>query len=570
MKIISARISDFKSIHDSREFNLSPDHITVLAGQNEAGKSAVLEALRDFDTKPGETTDSADAVPDSNLAAHPQVWLKFEVTESEFKLIVGEAFEAIPIGVRAQIRSDGAIWVGRDMITNQFSLEQTLTKLWSGDGSTPLPVFFRTLYSEWPLVVHFSSFDDTLPREVLLTDLSIEEKLKGEFSIVRDFIDLSGLDLSRIATLAEDDKSLNNYLSTVSAAITGDFLSYWQQKVDGVSPIKLRVRHARNTVGASKLQFFVESNGIEQYADQRSKGFLWFLSFYLRLAANQKRITDSPQVLLIDEPGSYLHARAQADILSLFEGRLKSSCQIIYSTHSPYMIPKDKLHRLRVVLNDAEEGTVVLDRLTDPLLQKNAAAETLSPILTAIGLDIRQAIAVANEENLIVEGISDYYYLSAWIEQYRPELKERLNIIPSTGASRTVALASILIGWGIRFSVLVDNDDDGNKARNELQTKLDIPTARLLRLKDAGAIEDLFSRGDFARILPAEAAQSGNEKPTTTIRRLGLNKVILANSYIGMVAKNSIQLSDESLAAVSQLLDSIESLLPAMEEPTPA
>jgi predicted ATPase len=569
MRVVSFRIYNFKSIQDSRECDLSPDHITVLAGQNEAGKSAMLEAMRDFDFGPDKETGATDAVPDSNMEAHPSVWVKFSIEEEELKEFLDSEFEDIPSSVRADLNQSKTIWVGRDMISNQFSLEPAIQDQWPDDSALSVSNFLLHFYRAWPKFVHFSAFDDSLPREVLLSDLQDQEKLDSEYSIVRDFIELSKLDINRVATLADDDKLLNNYLSTISANITGDFLNYWLQKVDGISSVVLRVRHARNRSGDSKLQFFIESKGIEQYADQRSKGFLWFLSFFLRLAANQERYSWPATVLLIDEPGSYLHARAQADILSVFEKRLDSTFQIVYSTHSPYMIPSDKLHRLRVVLNDPKEGSVALDRLTDPLLQKEAAAETLSPILTAIGLDIRQAVSIANEYNLIVEGISDYYYLSSWIQQYRTGLAEKLNIIPSTGASRTIALASILVGWGIQFAVLVDNDDDGNKARNELHEKLDIPVSRLLRLKDAGAIEDIFTRGDFANVLPNEATQSGNEKPTTTIRRVGLNKVILANSYIGMVAAGSIHLSPETIASISQLMDSIESLLPTTEKAVP-
>ena len=49
MRPSAFRIDDFKSIEDSGTCHLSGDGITVLAGQNEAGKTAVLMALRDFD-----------------------------------------------------------------------------------------------------------------------------------------------------------------------------------------------------------------------------------------------------------------------------------------------------------------------------------------------------------------------------------------------------------------------------------------------------------------------------------------------------------------------------------------
>ena len=43
MKLTEARVGNFKSIDDSDPFTL--DQVTCLVGKNEAGKTAVLEAL---------------------------------------------------------------------------------------------------------------------------------------------------------------------------------------------------------------------------------------------------------------------------------------------------------------------------------------------------------------------------------------------------------------------------------------------------------------------------------------------------------------------------------------------
>jgi len=109
------------------------------------------------------------------------------------------------------------------------------------------------------------------------------------------------------------------HLSTRGAAITGDFLTYWKQKFDREETVDLRVRHVRDAAGILKLAFYMHDKS-DQYPDQRSKGFLWFLSFYLKLAAAQKKNPTRRRILLIDEPGSYLHARAQRDVLHLLEG----------------------------------------------------------------------------------------------------------------------------------------------------------------------------------------------------------------------------------------------------------
>jgi len=48
MKISAFRIRNFRSIVDTGWQNLSPDNITCLIGQNESGKTSVLEGLKAF------------------------------------------------------------------------------------------------------------------------------------------------------------------------------------------------------------------------------------------------------------------------------------------------------------------------------------------------------------------------------------------------------------------------------------------------------------------------------------------------------------------------------------------
>lgn len=307
-------------------------------------------------------------------------------------------------------------------------------------SENPLPVpkllepeeFAGWLRDKWPAFVYFDSFQDSLPRQVDFDDLQPPKKGASAASTaaaavltnapkpasskapgsVQDFVTMAGLDIARVSAFADNDKSLGNYLSSRGAAITGDFLTYWKQKVDKDETVDIRVKHLRDSAGTLKLAFYVHDKS-DQYPDQRSKGFLWFLSFYLKLAAVKKKYPERKRLLLIDEPGSYLHARAQRDVLHLFEDRIAPSDQVIYSTHSPYLIPPDRLHRLRIVLKTTASGTKVLDRLTHPDLRGGEFADSLSPVIAAIGIDISQSINFNKERNLFVEGISDLMYLTA-------------------------------------------------------------------------------------------------------------------------------------------------------------
>ena len=257
---------------------------------------------------------------------------------------------------------------------------------------------------------------------------------------------------------------------------------------------------------------------------------------------------------------SYLHARAQRDVLHLFEDRIAPSDHVVYSTHSPYLIPPDRLHRLRIVLKTTASGTKILDRLTHPDLRGGDFADSLSPVIAAIGIDISQSINFNKERNLFVEGISDLMWVTAWARLFRPELVEKFNIFPGTGATTIPLLASLFIGWGFKFVVMLDNDDQGQSTREKLTRDLSIPPSRIVHPKDAKAIEDLLSPEDFRTLLGTmdnSLTLSPGETPTASIRRQSIDKVLLARTFSEQATKVASTLTKKSQERINRLLADI-------------
>ncbi len=421
------------------------------------GKPRSLTALRDFDLEDGEKPATPEYWPDERDNVRPRVSVQFEVDAGEIERALWESNFVMPSGVSKAFRESGSVWITRHLPTGKYELTDDIRGLWGvGDTEEPPPESASAETAEasaesnlppdpppdppivlgadelgaqlrwyWPAFVYFDSFSNQLPRSVPFSDLQQQEATPKPVAAsgagkqktatvpraVLDLIALSNVDLGRVEELSQEEKRLDNYLKNKSAEITGDFLTYWTQTVDGAQTVDLRVEGRRGEQGELRLHFFV-FDGFKHYPEQRSKGFLWFLSFYLRLTASQKREPDRAQFLLIDEPGSYLHARAQRDVLKLLEEKLVKKDQILYSTHSPVLIPADRLHRVRLVIRDPQEGTLILNRLTDRRIKGDVFQDTLSPILAAIGLDVREALTFARPKNLLVEGISDHFYLS--------------------------------------------------------------------------------------------------------------------------------------------------------------
>jgi predicted ATP-dependent endonuclease of OLD family len=284
----------------------------------------------------------------------------------------------------------------------------------------------------------------------------------------------------------EDLQTRRNLLSAGSAQLSGDFKGYWRQD---------EITLSASAEGQTLIIGVQEEGTTHQFkVEQRSQGLKWFLAFYLRLHAED---AVGQWVILIDEPGLYLHASAQADVLDVLEASIAPTAQVIFSTHSPYLIDPDRFDRLRLVVNDREApGTVIQGKV-----HAGADPETMTPIVTAIGLSVAHEFSVAGRKNVILEGITDYFYLQA-LRRYVPdELHKGLTFIPCVGAQKVPQVSSLMIGWGLDFVAVLDRDAEGKKAAKALHEKLLLEDRRVIfsHDDDGMAIEDLFTSGDFRK-----------------------------------------------------------------------
>lgn len=238
--------------------------------------------------------------------------------------------------------------------------------------------------------------------------------------------------------------------------------------------------------------------------DQRSRGFVWFFSFLAYFSEIEREERDEGSlILLLDEPGLNLHATAQWDFLRFIDERLSHKCQVIYSTHSPFMIEPTKLHRVRTVIDDDTEGTIVSDNIF------RADKDTVFPIQAALGYDVVQTLFVS-PNNLLVEGASDLIYLqvlSAACEAAgRSFLDPRWSIVPVGGVEKIASFVSLLGGQKLNTSVLIDVSSRDQQRIERLRENGHLDKHSLIQVgeitgaKDAD-IEDLFDPPFYLRLV---------------------------------------------------------------------
>lgn len=228
--------------------------------------------------------------------------------------------------------------------------------------------------------------------------------------------------------------------------------------------------------------------------DQRSQGMQYFFSFFLVFLVEAQG-EHSNSILLLDEPGTSLHGTAQAKIIEFLRS-ISLENQVIYTTHSPFMIDGDHLEEVRPVWEDPTSGST---KVSDNVWPKDKDA--LFPLQAALGYQLAQSLFISRHQ-VLVEGITDYWILKALAMALAETGHDTFNpdviFTPGGGAGRLVPLASMLVGHEVHVAALLDGDESGRKEAKKLQRLLGTDT-RTIFVGDnthdgnfTGEIEDLF------------------------------------------------------------------------------
>ena len=281
------------------------------------------------------------------------------------------------------------------------------------------------------------------PQEIL--ELGQEAKPIANQKLTQEQIDES----------SEKTKERSILLTSASADLTQKFRKWWKRgnyafrfQADG--------NHFRIWVSDDKRPDEIELEG-------RSTGLQWFLSFYLVFLVERSE-AHADAILLLDEPGLSLHPHAQEDLSAFFDG-LAETNQLMYTSHSPFLIDSDRLDRARKVFVGDDGETMV----TADLSSKEGDSERRSAgytVFAALGLTVAESFLIGCEP-VLVEGQSDQLYLSAIKSLLiaAGKLKPARELIfPPTGGTKGVkAVVSILGGRDEQLPVTLFDSDYAGK-----------------------------------------------------------------------------------------------------------
>ena len=357
-------------------------------------------------------------------------------------------------------------------------------------------------------VPKFFYFDDYS----IMCGIAYINRLKGEEKVLSDkektfkkFLDFAGVDLGALQS-KEDYEELTANLESMSNEITTQIFEYWTQNKNLSVDIRKTEPYEKDeqfTVDGDVIRVRIknEKHKVTVPFDDRSKGFIWFFSFFIYFSQIEKREEDV--ILLLDEPGLNLHAKAQEDFLRFINEKLAEKHQVVYTTHSPFLIPTDAWHSVRTVEDMDDEGT----KISADALKNNK--DTIFPLQGALGYDLAQTLFVG-KNCLIVEGPSDLIYLQLMSnlleEKGKKTLSDRWVITPVGGADKISTFIALLKASKLNIAVLRDSEEKDRQKIDDLTKKGFFKEKNMILLseyndkKDAD-IEDLFPEDLYLQVI---------------------------------------------------------------------
>lgn len=573
MKLTKVQVTNFRSVEDSGVFEIGD--MTCLVGKNEAGKTAILKAIHGLDPLDKFSYDRTRDYPRRYLSKFDErhsngqssvakTWWVLEESDIE------EVEELLGVGVLLHTEIQITSYIGRKgntwsipvdekkciaNLTERFGLNSDeIAALQSVESTEDVLGILKELPETSPeqdeLIKTLKSFRDG---SAVLGAIDVLQKRKPKFFYTSHFERMSGeIALSKLAadkqnqtvsigdqifldfleyagTTIEELRDAAKYEELVAQCegasndITDEIFEFWSQN-EALS-VKIELNQGRpedpspyNSGTVAKIRIENKNHRASVPLSERSAGFVWFFSFLSQF--KQLKKSAGKAIILLDEPGLTLHGKAQSDLLRYIESRILPEHQVIYTTHSPFMVPAQRLADVRVVedvvdYRDPRRPVVKGTKVTADVLSVDK--DTLFPLQAHLGYEITQSLFVG-KNCLLVEGPSDVVYLQvmsrALKSRGRVGLDNRWTICPTGGLDKVTSFASLFTGNNLNIAVLCDYGS-GDKAKIErLRQNQILKAGRVLTASDftgksESDVEDLFDAEFYCTLVSKSLGLAG-------------------------------------------------------------
>lgn len=562
MDLQRVRVQNYKCIEDSGWVDF--ERITCMVGKNESGKTAFLQALQklnpvnesgDYDPlveyprrrfKRYENTRHEDN-PDPVASAH------FELTDPEVELVEeeygGNILNSKSVTVTKDYKNrihwnidvdEGQLcsnlleekdlqWKNAEFLEEAESIDELAERIKESDAEGGEFEKLKTdvenhqeetlsdeigsslLESRLPEFFYFDEYS-LMEGKVNISQLMQRQKqnnLEDSDETFLALLSIAGLSLQDIRNSSNFERVIAE-LEASSNLISDEVFEYWSQgpnlevqfkKAEEDSGLKNQQNQNNNSGPVMHVRVRNNRHRVSVSFDERSSGFIWFFSFLAYFSDLDTENRDL--ILLLDEPGLNLHAKAQHDFLQFINEKLAPEHPVVYTTHSPFMLEPGNLHRARLVLDNPEDGT----QISEDILGSDE--DTVFPLQAVLGYDLIRTLLIG-PECLLVEGKSDMTYFQLMSEvlerKGRTPLSHRWTIVPVNGADNVPTFVSLFGASNLEIAVMLDDDSRINQRLQDIESRGILDTDNVYTVSDfiggnEGDTEDLFSKEFYLELV---------------------------------------------------------------------
>jgi hypothetical protein len=543
----NVRIKNFKGVDDVRieiEGGKAPGRFVTLIGLNESGKTSIIEAialsvLQDDDAaelaKAASTGIDLDNVVPKHHSAGFTGKTEISVTvgfsdepgfEEAIKQVLSAGGYVLADDISKVIsiqkwysyedsnyKSAGTIWnflpkVRKPTGQKIYDLHEHNKSLWSKcldaiRGFLPRSIYFPTFLVQFPQRIYlegdYGKVDGYYRKVVadalngLSKPLSIEAHILKRVNKHRVDSESFSSNLRSSNEGRQIDATIQELTADINRVVFGAWGEIFKKPVKNRQLI-IEWHIDENQGNHIYLEFYILAGDHRFYLSERSSGFRWFFSFLLFTQFQGARAGNRKVVFLFDEPASHLHPKAQERLLTSLEKIASPNHIIIYSTHSHYLINPLWLEQAYIVSNaalDAEGDDTGIDGVGSRVkitadkyktfVSKFPSKTTYyQPVLDL--LDYGSSSLDISDPAIILEGKFDYYPFRYFMQEIGRSGDYK--VIPSVGAGALSMLIGILRGWGMRFIVILDDDDAGRKEKAKYRNILMLSSDEVVTLDE--------------------------------------------------------------------------------------
>lgn len=522
MKYLSFEISGYRGITNPMIINLANNPLLPLIGINECGKTTILQAIYCFDETNDTGYDGMHLKNTLNLyqtddEQEPLITATIEIAYSDLEKIVDE------YNIEAKVKAKASepttepnsfqkltIPINRKGFSKKIRLERNLKTLkyrFNEEKFQSLNPIAKRIVRKMPFILYNDDFMDRPPNAVKIPS-PIPSKLPEWVGIYNRLFNITNPKYSLFKLAVEEDaRRKDSIISDVEEELNRRLSKAWRTFLlskHGTINVRLKIVDNDEPEYPHLLEVkIVEKIGKKERhfnVVDRSKGFLWFFNFVMKLEFNPKVVGNKKDTIyLLDEPGSYLHSSAQEKLCVKLKDISEKNGNVIYCTHSHHLLNPEfiPINKIYVVEKEKDKNIRALPLTSYKPKKENTSA--FQPLMDALQIP---AFQFYNNDNPIIaaEGIYDKYVLELFVG-----IGFDFTVLPGVGAGSIARNIQFLNGFSKNYVAIWDNDVEGTKEYKKACKKFgEIEAERFSQLPRLGRhtriMQQMFEGEELSRI----------------------------------------------------------------------